>query len=181
MGGVLRAISATDGNQLAQYTLESAPVFDGLSAAKGRLLLSTRDGNITCMGQKWVVVQEGCPNVCGIIIPPSRVVPVAFAPVTFGSSSPTAGRVDRIVHCGCSFFMGEKTLHGLPCFAAGDGEPHGVAYTFGRQLSCAATCPFFARPHGTRRFGGVAAGPTAPGLQESVKDSSDFIIDADSE
>ena len=52
MGGVLKAISATGGNELAAYSLESPPVFDGLSAAKGRLLLSTRAGKITCMGKK---------------------------------------------------------------------------------------------------------------------------------
>ncbi|MDY0166740.1 MAG: PQQ-binding-like beta-propeller repeat protein [Thermoguttaceae bacterium] len=52
MGGVLKAISAKDGNELAAYTLESPPVFDGLIAAKGRLLIATRDGNITCMGRR---------------------------------------------------------------------------------------------------------------------------------
>ena len=50
--GVLKAISAAVGNELAAYTLESPPVFDGLIAAEERLLLSTRDGNITCMGRK---------------------------------------------------------------------------------------------------------------------------------
>jgi hypothetical protein len=52
MGSVLKAFSAQDGKELTKYPLKSAPVFDGLVAARGRLLLSTRDGAVVCLGQK---------------------------------------------------------------------------------------------------------------------------------
>jgi hypothetical protein len=47
-GGLLWAVSADDGEKLAEYRLDSPPVFDGLIAAGGRLYLSTTDGNIVC-------------------------------------------------------------------------------------------------------------------------------------
>jgi outer membrane protein assembly factor BamB len=48
-GGVLLAISPSDGRTLAEYKLDSPPVFDGLIAAGGRLYLATKDGRIVCM------------------------------------------------------------------------------------------------------------------------------------
>ena len=50
-GGVLWVVSKTDGKTLAQYKLDSPPVFDGMAAADGRLYLSTRDGKVTCMAK----------------------------------------------------------------------------------------------------------------------------------
>jgi len=50
-GGVLWAISAKDGKRIAECKLASPPVFDGMSAADGRLYLATRDGKIVCMGK----------------------------------------------------------------------------------------------------------------------------------
>ena len=50
-GGVLRVVSKTDGKKLAEYKLDSPPVFDGMAAAAGRLYLSTRDGKVTCMAE----------------------------------------------------------------------------------------------------------------------------------
>jgi outer membrane protein assembly factor BamB len=50
-GGLLRAVSASDGKKLAEYKLESPPVFDGMIAASGRLFISTRDGRLLCMGK----------------------------------------------------------------------------------------------------------------------------------
>jgi len=50
MGGLLRAYSAVDGKKLAEQKLDSPPVFDGLIAAEGRLLLSTMDGRLVSMG-----------------------------------------------------------------------------------------------------------------------------------
>ena len=47
-GGALWAVSAKDGKKLAEYTLESPPVFDGLIAAEGRLYISTVGGNVLC-------------------------------------------------------------------------------------------------------------------------------------
>jgi hypothetical protein len=49
-GALLAAVSATDGGKLAAYRLDSAPVFDGLAAANGRLFLSTLDGKVICLG-----------------------------------------------------------------------------------------------------------------------------------
>jgi len=48
-GSLLWAVSATDGSKLAEYKLESVPVFDGMSAANGRLYLSMKNGCILCM------------------------------------------------------------------------------------------------------------------------------------
>jgi len=47
-GGVLWAVSAADGKRLAEYELESPPVFDAMAAANGRLYLSTGDGKVLC-------------------------------------------------------------------------------------------------------------------------------------
>lgn len=49
---VLIAYSASDGKELARYRLESAPVFDGMAAAYGRLFISMTDGSLLCMGQQ---------------------------------------------------------------------------------------------------------------------------------
>ena len=48
--GVLWAVSAEDGARLSVRQLESAPVFDGMIAAGGRLYISTLDGRLLCMG-----------------------------------------------------------------------------------------------------------------------------------
>ncbi|MFQ6132416.1 MAG: PQQ-binding-like beta-propeller repeat protein, partial [Armatimonadota bacterium] len=47
-GGVLWAVSTADGGKLGEIRLESPPVFDGMSAANGRLYLATRDGKVLC-------------------------------------------------------------------------------------------------------------------------------------
>ena len=49
-GGLLWAMSASDGSKTAQHKLPSPPVWDGLAAAGGRLFLSTIDGAVTCLG-----------------------------------------------------------------------------------------------------------------------------------
>ncbi len=46
---VLMAISASDGTELAQYQLDSSPVFDGMAAAYGRLYISMEDGSLLCL------------------------------------------------------------------------------------------------------------------------------------
>jgi outer membrane protein assembly factor BamB len=48
MGGILWAFSTKDGRKLAEYTLESPPVWDSLAAADGHLYLCTTDGNVRC-------------------------------------------------------------------------------------------------------------------------------------
>ncbi|HUU16202.1 MAG TPA: hypothetical protein VMW72_03550 [Sedimentisphaerales bacterium] len=47
--GLLMAISASDGTELAQYQLDSSPVFDGMAAAYGRLYVSMEDGSLLCL------------------------------------------------------------------------------------------------------------------------------------
>ncbi len=51
-GAMLLAVSASDGKKLAEYTLDSAPTWDGMAAASGRLYLSTMDGKVLCMGHR---------------------------------------------------------------------------------------------------------------------------------
>lgn len=51
-GGVMRAVSSTDGKTLAERKLESPPIFDGMIAAFGRLYLSTVDGKVMCLGER---------------------------------------------------------------------------------------------------------------------------------
>ena len=49
-GGVLAVLDAGDGHKVADYELSAPPVWDGMAAATGRLLLSTRDGRVVCIG-----------------------------------------------------------------------------------------------------------------------------------
>ena len=48
-GMLLQAVSAADGKKLAEWRLESVPVFDGLIAAGGRLYLTAADGRVHCL------------------------------------------------------------------------------------------------------------------------------------
>jgi hypothetical protein len=48
-GSLLWAVSASNGEKMAEYKLKSVPVFDGMSAANGRLYLSMKNGCILCM------------------------------------------------------------------------------------------------------------------------------------
>ncbi|MGD8238631.1 MAG: PQQ-binding-like beta-propeller repeat protein [Armatimonadota bacterium] len=48
-GGVLVAISTSDGAELARCRLPSPPVFDGMAAAYGRLHICTTDGRVLCL------------------------------------------------------------------------------------------------------------------------------------
>jgi len=49
-GGLLWVVSAEDGRKLAEYKLDSFPVFDGMSAARGALYLSLIDGRVVKYG-----------------------------------------------------------------------------------------------------------------------------------
>lgn len=51
-GGILQAASCEDGRQLAQYTLDAPPVFDGMIAANGKLYLSLKNGMVVCRAKK---------------------------------------------------------------------------------------------------------------------------------
>jgi len=48
-GATLQAVDADTGKALAEYKLESPPVFDGLVAAAGRLFIATMDGRVISM------------------------------------------------------------------------------------------------------------------------------------
>jgi len=48
----LRIVAATDGRTLSETSLPAMPVLDGLSAAAGRLYLSTQDGRVRCLAGK---------------------------------------------------------------------------------------------------------------------------------
>jgi outer membrane protein assembly factor BamB/ubiquinone/menaquinone biosynthesis C-methylase UbiE len=48
-GALLQVVSARDGKKLSEYKLDSAPTWDGMAAASGRLYLSTMDGKVLCM------------------------------------------------------------------------------------------------------------------------------------
>jgi outer membrane protein assembly factor BamB len=50
-GAVLWAVSADDGEKVAECQLASPPIFDGMIAADGRLYLSTIAGEIVCLGE----------------------------------------------------------------------------------------------------------------------------------
>ncbi|MFV1964710.1 MAG: PQQ-binding-like beta-propeller repeat protein [Pirellulaceae bacterium] len=47
--GVLWAVSASDGNKLAEMQLDASPVFDGMVAAGGRLYFAAQDGSVVCL------------------------------------------------------------------------------------------------------------------------------------
>jgi outer membrane protein assembly factor BamB len=51
-GGLLRVVSAADGEKIAEYNLESVPVWDGMAAANGRLYLATNDGKVVCFDKQ---------------------------------------------------------------------------------------------------------------------------------
>jgi len=51
-GAQVVAVSASNGKKLAEYELESPPVFDGMIAANGRLYLATNNGKVLCFGGK---------------------------------------------------------------------------------------------------------------------------------
>jgi outer membrane protein assembly factor BamB len=51
-GALLWAVSAENGKKLAEYKLESLPVWDGLIASGGKLYLTTMNGEIICLSEK---------------------------------------------------------------------------------------------------------------------------------
>ena len=49
---VLMAFNIEDGAELARYTLDTQPIFDGMAAANGRLYMSTINGTLVCLGEE---------------------------------------------------------------------------------------------------------------------------------
>lgn len=47
-GALLLVVSTTDGKTLAQYNLDSPPIFDGMAVAAKRLYISTMNGQLLC-------------------------------------------------------------------------------------------------------------------------------------
>jgi hypothetical protein len=48
-GALLWAVSALNGNKLAEYKLDSLPVWDGMIASGKKLFLTTMNGEVTCL------------------------------------------------------------------------------------------------------------------------------------
>jgi hypothetical protein len=51
LGGRLLALSARDGQQRAECTLDAAPVWDSIAVANGRLYIALQNGTVQCLGQ----------------------------------------------------------------------------------------------------------------------------------
>ncbi|MFA6561285.1 MAG: PQQ-binding-like beta-propeller repeat protein [Verrucomicrobiia bacterium] len=51
-GASLVSVSAKDGKKLAELRLTAPPIFDGMIAASGRLLVALEDGSLLCMGKE---------------------------------------------------------------------------------------------------------------------------------
>ena len=51
LGGKLWAVSLSDGKKTAEYELDDPPVYDGMTAAEGRLFVSTKGGEVVCLGK----------------------------------------------------------------------------------------------------------------------------------
>ena len=47
-GALMWAVSVADGKKLAEYKLDSPPVFDGMAASNGRLYLAMKNGKVLC-------------------------------------------------------------------------------------------------------------------------------------
>ncbi len=51
-GAIFRVVNAADGESLNEFTIDEAPIFDGLMAAGGNLYMATMDGKLICFGEK---------------------------------------------------------------------------------------------------------------------------------
>ena len=51
-GGLLWAVSARTGEELAEYRIDSVPVSDGMSVAEGKVFISLIDGSVVCFEEK---------------------------------------------------------------------------------------------------------------------------------
>jgi len=49
-GGMLWTLSAASGEKLAEYKLDSPPIFNGMAAAEGQLFVTLKSGTVLCMG-----------------------------------------------------------------------------------------------------------------------------------
>jgi outer membrane protein assembly factor BamB len=51
-GALLWAVSAENGDKLAEYKIDSVPVSDGMSLAEGKVFISSIDGSVVCFEEK---------------------------------------------------------------------------------------------------------------------------------
>lgn len=51
-GGKFLVVSTKDGSRIAEFQVDSLPVWDGMSAAYGRVYISTTDGRVICYGRE---------------------------------------------------------------------------------------------------------------------------------
>jgi hypothetical protein len=57
-GGLLFVVSALDGQKIAEYELESVPVWDGMAAANNRLYFASKNGKILCFAGNHLIVSN---------------------------------------------------------------------------------------------------------------------------
>lgn len=50
--GVIWILSVSDGKKLKEIGLDSPPVYEGMTAAYGRVYVSTADGRLLCFGKE---------------------------------------------------------------------------------------------------------------------------------
>jgi hypothetical protein len=50
-GSVLWVLSKQDGRKLAEYQLETLPVWNGMAAANEKIFISLKNGKVICMDQ----------------------------------------------------------------------------------------------------------------------------------
>ena len=50
-GVYLRIVSTADGKKISEHKLSAMPIFDGMSAAGGKLYLSLKNGSVVCFGK----------------------------------------------------------------------------------------------------------------------------------
>ena len=48
-GGLIRFVNTEDGSQTGEIKLDTRPVFDGMSAAHGKLYVALKDGRVLCL------------------------------------------------------------------------------------------------------------------------------------
>ena len=50
-GSVLWVLSKQNGRKLAEYRLETLPVWNGMAAANGKIFISLKNGKLICLGK----------------------------------------------------------------------------------------------------------------------------------
>ena len=53
-GSIMWAVDTKTGKKLAEYKMESMPVWDGMAAANGSIVMTTMDGDVVCYSGKGI-------------------------------------------------------------------------------------------------------------------------------